>query len=72
MGPATLGQGVPFARDIVVRARLPFRHDKDQTCPAVGMINVEWDACTRGQMFTDTYKDARTKTGAQNWNARKP
>src|SRR5262245_55552041 len=30
---ATLGLSVPSARDIVVRAWLPFRHDKDQTCP---------------------------------------
>jgi len=46
--PATLGQGVPLARDTVVRASLPFRHEKTRSARLVGICDVEWrDAGTR-------------------------
>lgn len=35
MGPATLRQGVPSARDTVVRAGLPFRHEKRPEVPVL-------------------------------------
>jgi hypothetical protein len=63
MGAATLRQGVPSARNTVVRAGLPFRHEKKarSACP-IRIRNGQGDACTRHTFTADTICGGNRKT----------